>query len=45
MRVEQPAVTQQTDWQELVGLRWRGLLANTSIVLLSSGARQGSCVT
>lgn len=35
MRAEQSAEDQETDWQELVGLRRRGLLANTSIALLT----------
>ena len=35
MRGEQPADMKEVDWQELVGLRKRGLLANTSIALLT----------
>lgn len=35
MRVQQSETNQESDWQELVGLRRRGLLANTSIALLT----------
>lgn len=35
MRGEQSPADQETDWQELVGLRRRGLLANVSIALLT----------
>ena len=35
MRAEQSAADQESDWQELVGLRRRGVLANTSIALLT----------
>ena len=35
MRKDGPQDNQEADWQELVGLRKRGLLANTSIALLT----------